>query len=134
MKKIFLVFVIGLMLTGCNKALKCTSESSSKTMNIKRVYKIYSNNNDISKVNTSVTYELLDDKLNENFELSVIALKSDYESKNLEYNYTNKGKKHTFDVIYNIDSLSDKVFNEVFGTKNLTEYKQKLVDQGYKCK
>ena len=134
MKKLFLALILGIMLTGCDKAMKCTYSVKNDTMNIKKTYKVYSDNNSVTKVKGNISYEILDDNLNKNFDTMVVIMKSDFEDKNIPFEYKNKGNKYIFDVTYNVDSMSDDVFNELIVSKNLSEYKEKLINDGFKCK
>lgn len=134
MKKTLLLLII-LISTGCNiKPLKCTSSQNNTAINTDKTYKIYSKKGKIEKVKYKETYEVLDEKLNKNFNAMVNFMKSNYEKKNIPYEYTNKDNKYIFEATYSIKTISEEVFNEEFGTDTLEEYKEKLINLGYKCK
>lgn len=134
MKRAFLILFLMFVLTGCDKAMKCTYSVENSTMNIKKTYKVYSDNDVVTKINGIISYEILDENLNKNFDTMAVAIKSDYEQKGIPFEYKNKGNKYTFDITYDVESLSDEVFNELIVSKNLSEYKDKLINDGFKCK
>lgn len=134
MRKIIFSLTLCLILTGCTNTLKCTSDVDTGTMNIKQMYKVYSDNDSITKIINTIDYEIIDENLKQNFDSLINFTKSDYELKNIEYDYSNKGNRYSIEAIYDIDSMSDEVFSELVGTKSLKKYRSKLEEQGLVCK
>ena len=134
MKKLMFCLLMLVCLTGCDKSLKCTSVVENDAMKIKKVYRVYSEGDVISKVKGNITYEVVDENLNNNFDSMAILLKSEYEEKQIPFEYNTEGNKYIFDVTYDVESLSDDNFKSFIGSKNLSEYKQKLIKEGFNCK
>ena len=134
MKKILFCLILLFSLTGCDKTLKCVSTVDNASFKVKKTYKVYSNKDIISKVQENIIYEVSDRYSSSDFDSMVVLLKTEYQLKEIPFEYSNSGRKHVFDVTYYVDSLSEDTFNEYIGFKDLSMYKQKLIDDGFKCK
>lgn len=122
------------MLTGCRNTLKCTSDVDTGTMNIKQTYKVYSDKDSITKIINTIDYKIIDENLKQNFDSLINFTKSDYELKNIDYDYSNNGDSYSIEAIYDVNSMSDEAFNELVGTRSLKAYRIKLEEQGLVCK
>ena len=138
MKKIVsLVVVLSLciLLTGCGKALKCSSSSEQKNYSISTDYVIKSNKDIVTKVTIKQVIESSDKKVLKNFESQ---LKSQYESNNkayggYDYKLKISGKKLTADITIDYTKFDlDKFVKANAAMKEYVNKNNKLTLEGAK--
>jgi len=138
MKKIAsLVVVLSLciLLTGCGKALKCSSSSAQKNYSISTDYAIKSNKDIVTKVTIKQVIESSDKKVLKNFESQ---LKSQYESNNkayggYDYKLKISGKKLTADITIDYTKFDlDKFVKANAAMKEYVNKNNKLTLEGAK--
>ena len=134
MKKVAFVLLVCLVLTGNSKKIKCSKSFETKTMKKSETYKIYYEDNTINKVVNNVSYDIIDENLKKNFVNLINFDKADLDSKNIKYKYSNKNNKYKMEIIYNFDEISSSVFDEIFKTNDISNYKNSLIEQGFICK
>lgn len=134
MKRVTFILLVCLLFTGCSKKIECSKSFETKTMKKSETYKIYYEDNTINKVVNNVSYDIIDENLKKNFVNLINFDKADLDSKNIKYKYSNKNNKYKMEIIYNFDEISSSVFDEIFKTNDISNYKNSLIEQGFVCK
>lgn len=129
MKKIIILTIIVLLMTGCSNTITCKTKNSD----VQEEYNIKYKNNNISKITIKKTYKFTDKKEFEQFE-TFVKYNASKENENIKSSYKKKNKKYIIKQIYNVEKMTDDELNKHSLIKNKEEFVNNLKDNGLTCK
>ena len=168
MKKVLTAVILLTLLTGCkgkvlntSKAdLKCSKTTKNDVLKIDDSIEVYKSGENITKISSTLTYEVLDNNMKENIKDLFDLLKATYGEKNIQASVTEKGNKYSLKAEYTpeeynyekieepkvtnqteettTETITEESAEETEPTKqkistNINEYKKTLEDSGYTC-
>lgn len=134
MKSKLSLLCLCLVLTGCNKTLKCKSIIDNDSMKVEQSYVIRYEGNDIKDVKHKIVYDVYDNDLKNNFDMMIGFSKSNFDMYDINYDYEQDDNRYIIKANYSIDSISDEAFTNLIGTNNINEFKTKYENVGFICK
>lgn len=129
MKKIIILTIIVLLMTGCSNTITCKTKNSD----VQEEYNIKYKNNNISKITIKKTYKFTDKKEFEQFE-TFVKYNASKENENIKSSYKKKNKKYIIKQIYKVEKMTDDELNKHSLNKNKEEFVNNLKDNGLTCK
>ena len=108
MKKVLTTVILLTLLTGCkgkvlnaDKAdLKCSKTTKNDVLKIDDSIEVYKSGEKITKISSTLTYEVLDNSMKENIKDLFDLLKAKYGEKNIQAKVTEKGNKYSLKAEY----------------------------------
>ena len=131
-KNIFLVLLI-IFISGCSRTMKCNLHIDNNKFSVDKNYKVKYSGKNIIDVNVFEKYVVNDDFLN-TFDNMFIYIKGQYEGFNIPYTVDIKDNTYVLKSNFSSDILTDEAIQDLLGENNISSYKSKLEESGFKCK
>lgn len=130
MKKLILISLTLLVLTGCGNKIKCKTTGGK----IIEEYNIKYNKNEITNLTTKKTYKLDTKEQFKNFESIVQYNVKASTAPNVTAKYKKKNKKYILIQEYNVEKMTEEELNKYSLNKNKDEFVNNLKNSGLTCK
>lgn len=130
MKKLIIISLTLLLLTGCGNTIICKTTGGKIT----EEYKIKYNKNEITNLTTKKTYKLDTKEQFEKFESIVQYNVKASTAPNVTAKYKKKNKKYILIQEYNVEKMTEEELNKYSLNKNKDEFVNNLKNSGLTCK
>ena len=130
MKKLLIISITLILLTGCGNKITCKTNGGKITEEYTVKYK----NNEIIKLTTQKTYKFDTKEQFEKFESIVQYNVKAGTANNITSKYKKKNKKYILIQDYNIEKMTDEELEGYSLNKSKTEFINNLKDSGLTCK
>jgi uncharacterized protein YcfL len=134
MKKVIIIPIIGIILTGCGNKIKCTNTMKNDVMKTTTTYYISKNKSEIKKIEIDEKYEIYNEDINENYDYLLSFRIQEFDDKKIKYDYTHKDNKYNIKTTYDLNTMDEEIIKQFINTKDANEYEKSLVENGYTCK
>lgn len=134
MKKILILLIPLILLTGCSKRITCKSSGEADELTITQLYKINYKGENVTNVYSEKTYKFNDKEQFKNFENLMNYTVSSLQQDNVEVTYKKKNKKYVLIQKYNTEKLTDEQLIESGLHRNKDELINSLKENGLECK
>lgn len=143
MKKIFLLILLILFLTGCgDKNLKCTKIKKEDNYNMREIVKL-KYDNDGEKIKSGKIHTVFDisDEYVDNIEVLTELFKSEFEdltSIGINTNIEEKREQIIVDIEYDVEKLNEEQIDKLLDSQlyfeeNINKVERDYVNNGYVC-
>jgi len=130
MKKILIITLTALTLTGCGNTIICKTGKGTIT----ETYKIKYKKDTITNVTTTKTYKFNTKEEANNYEGIMRHTVLLNKNENIEITYKKKKKKYILTQKYNIENITNEELNQYGLSKNKQELINNLKSDGLTCK